>query len=334
MARTVGENGNIIIDFLQRYPSAPSLTLARMIYAEHPELFSAIDSVRSLIRYYRHAAGARGIKGIHPKHQFKRLNGDDYRAWSGFKSEEVDYEDYPIPLVHKKALLISDVHIPYHDQEAVMAALHHAKAQGVDCVILNGDIVDFYQQSKFTKDPRRANLLHEIDMLYEFFCIIQAILGTIKIFYKQGNHEERLENYLKIKAPELFGIEDFELPILAKFSDFGVEWIKGKRIITFGKLNILHGHEFYGFSSAVNPARGLYLKSKKSAIVGHLHQTSEHAEPDLHGKPVACWSIGCLSKLHPEYSPINKWNHGFAIITRVGDSFSVSNHRIYNGKIL
>jgi predicted phosphodiesterase len=322
-----------IIPYLKEYPNTPTLTLARMIYKEHPDDFSSIEHVRDFLRYYRHAVGKRSRKNI-GSDEFKRLNGDDYRGWSGFRTESVDFKDYHIPLVHKKTLLISDVHIPYHDQDALMVALNYAASARVDSVILNGDIIDFFQLSKFCRDPRKRNVQYEIDMLYEFFCIIQAILGEVKIFYKQGNHEQRLETYLMIKAPEIFGMEEFELPILAKFSDFGIEWIDKKRIILFEKLAILHGHEFFGFTSAVNPARGLYLKSKKSAIVGHHHQSSEHSEPDLHGKPVGCWSIGCLSYLHPEYSPINRWNHGFAILTRDNGTFNVENRRIYKNKLL
>jgi predicted phosphodiesterase len=332
-AKTSYETEQYIIPYLKEYPNTPTNTLARMIYEKHNDTFKSQEVIRSALRYYRHSMG-----NAHRKHittdEFKRLNGDDYRGWKGFSTKSVNFEDYHIPLVHKKTLLISDVHIPYHDQDAVMVALNYAASAGVDSVILNGDIIDFVHLSKFSKDPTKRNTQFEIDMLYEFFCIIQAVLGDVKIFYKQGNHEFRLENFLMIKAPELFGMEEFELPILAKFSDFGIEWIDKKRIILFDKLAVLHGHEFYGFSSAVNPARGLYLKSKKSAIVGHLHQTSEHSEPDLHGKPVGCWSIGCLCHLNPEYSPINKWNHGFAILTRDNGTFNVENRRIYKNKLL
>jgi predicted phosphodiesterase len=327
------EKGNLVKEYLDKYPTMLTNTLARFIYEQNKELYKDKEEVRSFIRYYRHAQGAPNRKKVSTD-KYKRLNGDDYRRWAGFETQEEAFEDYPIPLAHKKMLLLSDIHVPYHDQEAVITALEYGKQEKVDSVLLNGDIIDFYHLSKFCKDPRRRNLQFELDMLYELFCIIHSILGEVKIFYKEGNHEYRLETYLKIKAPELLGIEEFELSRLASFDEFGITWINKKRIITFGKLNILHGHELYGFSAAVNPARGLYLKSKKSAIAGHLHQTSEHAEPDLHGKPVACWSVGCLCYLHPEYAPINKWNHGFAIISRDNGTFSVNNKRIYNGKIL
>lgn len=325
--------GDLAKEYLEKYPLMLTNTLAKLIYEENPEVFNDKEQARGRLRYYRHAYGNR-MRGMVASDKYKRLNGDDYRNWRGFECQEDAYIDYPIPTGHKKTLLISDVHIPYHDQDAIIATLEYAAEQKVDSVILNGDILDFYQASKFEKDPRKRSMVFELDMLYEFFCIIQAILGNVKIFYKEGNHEARLKTLLKLKAPALIGIDEFELPIIGHFAEFGVEWIDKKRIITYDKLNILHGHELYNFNSAVNAARSLYLRAKKSTIAGHLHQTSEHAEPDLHGKPVGCWSLGCLCYLHPEYAPINKWNHGFAIISRSEGMFSVHNKRIYNGKIL
>jgi hypothetical protein len=41
-----------------------------------------------------------------------------------------------------------------------------------------------------------------------------------------------------------------------------------------------------------------------------------------------------LSELHPAYLPINKWNHGFAVVDIHGEDFDVQNKRIWNGKVL
>jgi len=69
---------------------------------------------------------------------------------------------------------------------------------------------------------------------------------------------------------------------------------------------------------------------------GHNHQTSEHTETDMNGKSVTTWSLGCLSELNPAYMPLNKWNHGFAIVdlSDNGEDFHVKNYRIHKGKIL
>ena len=67
-------------------------------------------------------------------------------------------------------------------------------------------------------------------------------------------------------------------------------------------------------------------------MAGHWHQTSEHAESTLGGRSIACWSTGCLCELHPPYMPLNKWNHGYAIVdVTAGGNFQVQNKKIIKG---
>jgi hypothetical protein len=66
----------------------------------------------------------------------------------------------------------------------------------------------------------------------------------------------------------------------------------------------------------------------------HFHQTSEHTEPTISGEIITCWSVGCLCNLHPEYMPLNKWNHGFAEIYNEDGFFNVKNRKIINYKLL
>jgi hypothetical protein len=117
----------------------------------------------------------------------------------------------------------------------------------------------------------------------------------------------------------------------------GIEIIKDKRLVVMNGLPFVHGHEFgRSFFSPVNAARGLFLQAKHSAVKGDCHTTSEHPEPDIFGKLMTCWSIGCLCGLHPQWFPINKWNHGFAIIEldENGIEYQFRNYRILNGKVL
>jgi hypothetical protein len=138
-----------------------------------------------------------------------------------------------------------------------------------------------------------------------------------------------------MKAGELEGVDEFNLENIIKARAEGIEVIGDKRIIKAGGLNVIHGHEFpnAGFGP-VNIARGLFNKGKASALQGHNHQTSEHTEPDMNGKIITTFSVGCLCELHPAYMPLNKWNHGFAMVDIDGENFEVRNKRIYKGKIL
>jgi hypothetical protein len=233
-------------------------------------------------------------------------------------------------------LVISDIHVPYHDRITAELAVAEAKRRNVGLVILNGDILDYHELSVHDKDPRAPRYIGELATGKQFLTWLRKQLPTARIIYKQGNHEDRLERYILRNAPALFGIEAISTPELLEFKKHGIEWVADKRIIALGKLNVIHGHEYRGgVSSPVNPARGLYMKARSVAMAGHHHQTSEHHSRDIRGKPEAAWSLGCCCSLTPKYLPINGWNHGFAFVELyAGGDFSVENKRVLGGKIV
>ena len=251
------------------------------------------------------------------------------------ETDETEWLPYDIPASVTRLLILSDVHIPYHNVEAVTLALQYGKDRNANGIMLNGDILDFYGLSTFEKDPRKRRFSAELEMGRQFLSILRKEFDGVPIYFKLGNHCERYERYLRIKAPELLDVAEFRMDVLLKFGELGVELIDDKRIIKFGNLNIMHGHEFgKSVFSPVNPARGLYMRGKENCIAGHNHQTSSHVEPSMNGHVVNTWSTGCLCELHPSYMPINKWNLGFAYAEREQDNgFTVHNHTIIKGKI-
>ncbi len=247
-------------------------------------------------------------------------------------SDEAIYQPYDLKA--KRLLVLSDIHIPYHNIEALTCAFDFAKGEKPDAILLNGDTLDFFGLSRFAKDPKARSFAHELKTFKEFMDVIKKTFNA-KIYFKIGNHEERYFHFLWMKAHEIVGVEEFELENIIKSRAEGIEIIKDKRIIKAGDLNIIHGHEFGGsVFSPVNIARGLFLKGKVSAMQGHNHQSSSHTESNMNGDITTTWSLGCLCELHPAYLPINKWNHGFAIVDIDGQKFEVRNKRIHNGKIL
>ena len=310
----------------------PSHKLARIMYAENNLLFKDVENARSFLRY---------IEGKFGKKQQSKINKTEYymkekRPINPYKfpdSDEANFTPYKIK-GHKRILILSDIHVPYHSIEALTAAFNFAKKEKPDAILLNGDTIDCHRLSRFVKDPKKRNFALELDTFKELFAIIKKTFNC-KIYFKVGNHEERYEHFLMEKASELAGIEEFEFANILKARAEGIEIIDNKRPMQIGHLWGIHGHEYVGgISAPVNPARGLFLRSKVSCFQGHNHQTSEHTEPTLAGKMVTTFSIGCLSELHPQYMPLNKWNHGFAIVDMAGDEFEFRNKRIFKGKVL
>lgn len=339
---------NLIIEkiyneYLTQYPDLPTLTLARLIYKNNPEVFKNLENVRQGILYRRGKQGKSKKQQAQNNHSmFFRGPGEEaaklgipHQYYTVPESDADDWQPYVIPKNATRVLILSDVHIPYHDIPSLTAAVEYGKKQNANAVILNGDIMDCYALSRYEKDPRKRRFKDELEATRQFLQWLKQELPNAKIYYKIGNHEERYEAYLRIKAPELLDLQDFRLDVLLRFGEMGIELITDKRIMKLGKLNILHGHEFgRSVFSPVNPARGYYMRSKTNILAGHNHQTSSHSESDLNGKSVTAWSTGCLSELHPQYMPINRWNHGFAYVTvdSEGD-FEVDNLQVIKGRI-
>jgi len=322
-----GEISNTAKELCRQFPKASTAALGRMLLAKFPHL-AGIDSARNYIRIFR------GIKKPSRFNEYIK----PHEITPKLEMPESNMRAYPIlslDLTGKKMLLISDLHVPYHDIAAIKLAFKHAKKNKVDAVYINGDLVDFYPISNFQRDPRRT-FVNELTALREFLAYLRQEFPTQDIYWKQGNHEERWENFMMNRAPEFLGVDDFELKVLLKLDELKITYIKDKQRVVACGLNIMHGHEWKAsFVSPVNPARGYFLRAKQNVIVGHHHQSSEHTESTLNGSIMSAWSTGCLCGLHPEYMPLNKHNLGFAMVDFRGENeFYVSNRKIIKGKVL
>lgn len=312
----------------------PTLKLARIMYKENNLFFKDIEDARNSLRYIEGKTGEANEK---VKSTSYYMDNDRLRnPYNLPQSFILKFEPFVIK-GHKKVLILTDIHLPYHSIEALTVALNFGKEQKPDAILLNGDVLDCHKLSRYVKDPKKRDFATELSTFKDFFAILENIFPKAKIYYKFGNHEERYQNFLMEKAGELIGVEEFELENIIKARAKNIEIIKDKRPIRLNNLWGLHGHEYPGgITAPVNPARGLFLKAKLSCFQGHNHQTSEHTEPTLSGSMVTTFSIGCLSELHPEYMPLNKWNHGFGFVKlhENGEMFEFDNKRIHKGKLL
>jgi len=318
-------SGQLAREYATRFPSAQTRTIARMLMRDAPEVYTSYEHARSMVRTHRGEAGKSSRKSIKPVPTTKML-------FTMPASDAKPVEPMRLKVAGKGAV-ISDLHIPYHDQAACEVAVNHAINKGhTDWLIINGDFLDCYQLSRWEKDPRKRRFADELDTAREVLGALRAVFKTIVC--KFGNHEVRYESYLRTKAPELIGMPEFELAALLKLEASGITAVKANQVMHIAGLSVVHGHEMpHGIAAPVNPARGLFLRAKASAICGHHHQTSQHSEADIRRKPTSCWSLGCLCELSPEYAPVNKWNHGFALVD-VSTEFHVENLRIINGRAM
>jgi predicted phosphodiesterase len=315
-------------ELCEKFPNVATRTLAHKLYNANKERFASLESARGTIRTVRGTCGKRNRwpgSVTHPKAKGKA-------GWKPSCPPSAAEPWLPVQIDGPcRVLSLSDIHIPYHDEGALNAAVKYGKKLKPDVLLLNGDFADFYRISRWQQDPKKRSFKDEISDCCDCLSWLRGQFRDARIIYKMGNHDERWDHYVWQKCVELFDLDSLQLHNVLKFEDFGIERVNDNPVMC-GKLPVLHGHEIgKGIFSPVNPARGAFLRTNHTVLIGHLHQPSSHPAPDMFHSETMTWSQGCLCNRQPEYARINKWAWGFAHIDIAADNqFNVRNYRISN----
>jgi predicted phosphodiesterase len=299
--------------------------LAKRLAAEYQ---CSIDQARSLIRVVRGAYGTQRAEACKDKSLFRP------KGKAGTKPKlppSLAKKWEPFELGGGITVgVISDLHIPYHDEQAIQAAVAYLRRRRPDVLLINGDYGDWYSVSRYMKDPKKRRLKREIRMQRDGLKWLRSQFPKARIVAKEGNHELRWSHFLFNSAPEVSEFPQVSLPRILGMKTLGIEYVDNQRPIMAGKLPVFHGHELgKGISSPVNASRGVFTRMISTALVGHHHRTSSHTEPNWKHEEIVCWSTGCLCNLNAEYAVINKWNAGFAVVEVDGSGqFQVDNLRL------
>lgn len=319
---------DILKDAIRRFYHLPVRTIARTILNMHGELWdNDYEKIRSSVRYYM---GKNGNKNRGKPPDISLFRDSVVKMPQTWRKKVKPYHLPP-----GTYLVLSDVHIPFHEPKPLEAAIQAGQAEGVDGLFFNGDLQDcaavsFWPTAKRDFNKEVAAVIDTLDFLRHEF-------PKARFIYKPGNHEYRLPRLYVSKIPELAESPLSAMETAIGFEERQIEFLEYKQLVYAGELPIIHGHEVRFINRAVNPARGLFLRTKSYAACSHCHTTSEHTERDINDLILTTWSFGCLCDLSPEYNPLgNNWNWGFAIIHVEKDgNFEVVNRRILpSGKVV
>ena len=308
----------------------PTLKLARIMYGKEKLTFKDVEQCRTFLRAIEGKAWGSKVKNALKVEERPR---NPYNLPESYQEKR---EPLRLPLTCNNILLISDLHIPYHDIDAVTIALEYGVEHKVNTIFIAGDLIDLHKISKFQSDPKKRSIKQEFDATKQFLRVLRQLFPTQEIYWLKGNHCSRMEKYLLQKAQEIWDDPYFHLEERLRLNEERVHLIDDKVLVKAGKLNITHGHHvFKGIFTPVSPARGAWMKAKQNIIVGHLHRSSHHVETDINGETTASWSLGCLCEKLPDYQPlVSNSQHGFAhVIVEPNGDFSVKNYTIINGKL-
>ena len=337
MAGKLTHQGKIIIEMIEKFPQLPTLTLGKMLLSEHPLLFKDVEHARKRVQYFRGETG----QDMRNKSTYFREHGKPNKMDvvkpslpESFGNNEKKI--FKLPIGDNNILMISDLHLPYHSTTAVELALQYGIDNNVNTIFINGDLLDFHNESRFETDPKKRSTREEFEACKQFFEYVRYLFPKVRIYWLKGNHDKRYEHWLMTKAPQLFGDSYYLLEERLSLNNYGVTLIDDAYLVKIGKLSVTHGHLLLrGVFAPVNAARGVFMRAKESCIIGHVHKVSEHQETDIDGKVMVTYSTGCLCEIYPDYAPMsNNYMHGFAHIrVEPTGEYYVQNKKIINGKI-
>jgi len=321
-----------------RYSGLPTLTLSKLIYKENVALFKDVESVRSNLRKLRGTCDGTRSKMPQAKKDIAKYGPKNPGKLNPFPPLPVAkkfFEDWGhFEVDAERMLCLYDVHIPFHDPTALEVALKHGEDIDTDCILLAGDLADFYSVSFHEKNPKMRDMPGEIYAVRQFLEHLRGRFPKARIIYKYGNHEVRLDRYFNVKAPELLGIDDFQFRNIMRLDKLNIELIDDMRLVKFQDYVICHGHEFFGNGGGQFPAKAYFQKAKTSIISGHLHRSSEYSEQDVFGETKRSYSSGCLCSRQQDYAQINFWTHGCVVMNKgKNGKATVDNLVIEDGQI-
>jgi hypothetical protein len=237
-------------------------------------------------------------------------------------------------------VVCGDFHVPFHDETAIACLLGYLVDHQPDGFTINGDFLDCYAVSSFSKDPvRAAHFQDELDEANAVLDAIDAVLpSTCAKRFVIGNHEARLERYLRDDAPALHGLRDLSIEAQLRLRERGYEvtpMIGRDASVFVGGVEVGHFNKVSKHSAYT--AKALVDERGVSLIQSHTHRLGAYYKRMRGtGEHIGGWEIGCLCDLDPEYVSNPNWSHGFATITRCEGSsrFHVALHEIIGGELL
>jgi hypothetical protein len=243
-----------------------------------------------------------------------------------------EYESEKLPGNLRKFGILSDIHFPYHSLEALTIAIRHLKNIQIDCLYLNGDIMDFYSISRHEKDKDLRDFKREVDMSRDFLKKLRDLFPTIPIYYKLGNHEQRWAKSLQVQADEFAQLHELQFNIFFNLDKLQFNVVEDWQGMEMGDLLVVHGHELYG-AGGINPSQNLMNKTLCNTLMGHVHRTSTTQKKTAFKEFINTYTTGCLTVLSPKYMPFSQHNNGFAIVEITEGKSKVFNLQIKDGKI-
>jgi predicted phosphodiesterase len=198
---------------------------------------------------------------------------------------------------------------PFHDERAMDFAQLAIREMQPNRIVFTGDMIDLPAMSRFEQRGDWANTTQRaIDRYHDFLAQTRANAPNAEIVVVHGNHEQRMDSFVRRDAAALLGIRranaERELSVLTlqylvRYDDLGIQSVDGYPNAAYwleDNLKVMHGTNVA--KSGSNAAKYLREESE-SVIYGHTHRLEvayRTLATRLGGKVLVAASPGCLAR--------------------------------------
>jgi predicted phosphodiesterase len=231
-------------------------------------------------------------------------------------------------------VFLSDVHVPYHDVAAVQSAVRLLRKVRPHTVVVNGDMNDFFQLSRFnTEAERMDHLQEEIDEANSLRAAIRKACPDARFIENDGNHDTRIRSYVAQNARALTSLRALEPRNLFDWDKLDILNFPGAGFRL--RPNFLVKHGTLVRAGAGTTAKAELQQAGISGISGHTHRLGTHRKV---GYQHLQWTEqGCLCRLDPAYVVgIPDWSHAVVVgqFSTKTDSFLVEEVQAMDGRFI
>lgn len=212
----------------------------------------------------------------------------------------------------KQYLIIPDLHVPFHDLRyirIISKVISIIKPYGI---VQLGDALDFFQISRFEKDPERKNSIFDDIAIYRQILDVweKALPPGGEIHQLEGNHEQRLTRYVWAQAREISrAVKPLPELLSLKSKKIIYKWhpLKIWSSCKIGDCILHHGHYFNQHVAVSNLTR-----YPKKLITGHTHRFQFAANGERFSATLGHGSNEDMTAHTP--APTS-WQQAFGILT-------------------
>ena len=243
----------------------------------------------------------------------------------------------------KRIVVLSDLQIPFQDNQAVKATLSFIKDYKPDELWCVGDELDAPEPSRWNKGMAgeyAPTLQDSIDQTYNIMADFRDALGRNKPFIIQrSNHTDRIQTYIRKYAPAFGSLESLKIEELLGYSSLGIQYLHRFKELLPGWV-MAHGDEGRSVQVPGSTAMSLAKKLGKSVVCGHTHKLGlQHETTGLYGKNRTVYGleVGHLMDMRQASyltSGIANWQQGIGILVEKNRKVTPYTVPLVDGDIL